>query len=665
MEYLDRREWLLTDGLGSFASGTVCEGRTRTYHGWLMAALEPPSRRTLLLSHLEASLEIGEQVWPLSTNFWVGGVTDPQGYQWLRDFTINPYPQWLWADQDWQLRRSLFMPHANPGDPTRLLIQYHYTGNTPAILRLRPLIGDRDFHHQQLSHDRLTFSQFLHPQTTCFQAIQSNQGGQPWCLRWTEGGQYTIDGIWYWNYLLLEEEERGLNHREDLYSPGYLSIQLQPGDLFSLEARVSWPDAHLPSLQSQDFNQAVEAEQQRLNQLFGHLAPPPNISQTLWQQLLKASDQFLVHRVSINGYTAIAGYHWFNDWGRDTLISLPGLTLTTQRFEIAKGLLETFGRYCRDGLIPNAFPDQGNEPSYNSLDATLWWIETLGLYLEATQDWDFLIAQYPIVRQIYKRFMAGTLYNIRLDATDGLITWDDFKVALTWMDAVVNGEPITPRRGKPVEINALWYSALCWMTLWAEKMAGFKAEQREKYQQQQAKYQQQSQQVQASLQKFWNHRQQYLYDLIAPDDHKNDQIRPNAIIALSLTHCAFTPDQGQAIMQVCQNRLLTPYGLRTLDPADPDYQGRYGGGPEKRDRAYHQGTVWPWLLGPFVRAWQRFYPEKPLPFDWQPLLTHFQSAACLGSISEILEGDAPHSPKGAIAQAWSVAEVIRHLEQTS
>ncbi|ABA21647.1 Glycogen debranching enzyme [Trichormus variabilis ATCC 29413] len=686
MDDLDTREWLLTNGLGSFASGTVSDIRTRTYHGWLFASTNPPSGRTLLLSHLEASLEVSGKVVALGTNIWGTGEIAPTGYKLLRSFDVNPVPKWIWGEGDWQLSRQLVMPYGvvESGEECelkaqesqfrhRLLIHYRYEGRETAVLRLRLLIADRDFHHQQTNSLDLQFSQVLGNKQIYLQAMNSGSFGTPWQLRWSQG-EYQANAVWYWRYGLPEETQRGLGDREDLHSPGYLTVTLQPGDTVTLEARMGFPAELTDSLTSDTFAEAVEAEQERLSQVFGwewgedrsdgeesfHISS----SSPLWQQLLKAGDQFIVYRDSIAGPTVIAGYHWFNDWGRDTLIALPGLALVPKRFELAKGLLQTFGRYCRHGLIPNAFPDIDSEPYYNSIDAALWWIETLGLYLEATQDWQFLAEQFPTVQQIYKAYFGGTRYNIQLDATDGLIGWDAPNVALTWMDAVVGGEPMTPRPGKAVEINALWYSALCWLSQWAERLSQMDLGDSVRLEKQGRRYAQQAQQVKASLQKFWNPQLGYLYDTIDLDDRRNAQIRPNAILALSLHHCGFSQKQGQQILDLATYRLLTPYGLRSLDPADPEYIGRYEGNPEKRDRAYHQGTVWTWLIGPFIRAWQRFYPEQPLPFDWQPLLDHFLSDACLGSISEIFDGDPPHRARGAVAQAWSVAEVIRHLRTT-
>lgn len=448
---------------------------------------------------------------------------------------------------------------------------------------------------------------------------------------------------------------------EDLYSPGYLTITLQPENALTLEAQVGWPDAEADRLRKEDFEQAVWGEKQRLKVVYGN--ERSKTENDIWWQLLQAGDRFIVYRASIAGPTVIAGYPWFNDWGRDTLIALPGLALTTERFDLAKGLLQTFGRYCKSGLIPNAFPDAGTEPFYNSIDAALWWIEILGLYLEATQDWDFLAQQYPVVRQIYKAFCGGTLYNILVDATDGLLSWDAPAVALTWMDVVIDGQPVTPRRGKPVEINALWYSALCWATQWALHLARETPEKQESFSNQARRYAQQAEEVKASLKKFWNPDRSYFYDAIEPDGQPDPAIRPNAVVALSLHHCGFEEHQARQVLEVACDRLLTPYGLRSLDPSDPDYIDRYAGDSIHRDSAYHQGTVWSWLIGPFLAAWKRFYPEIPVPFDWQPLVEHFQQQACLGSVSEIFDGDPPHSPQGAFAQAWSVAEIIRHWDR--
>lgn len=672
MDSPDMREWLLTNGLGSFAGGTVCDAHTRTYHGWLFAAMNPPTRRTMLLARLDAYLWLAGEGIELGTNFWGSGAIAPLGYQRLRAFQRDPIPTWVWGGDTWQFTREILLPQGLRALDSQqfqfrhqVLVRYRYEGVQPTVVTLRPLVGDRPFHNQQHYDANLKFSQVVEPHRMLIQATRLDWLGTPWQLSWSHG-EYHPDGFWYNNYRYPEETKRGLNDREDLYSPGYLNVVLHPGDRLILEAHTR---SHAPSRPfspptEEKFAGAIADEIQRLTNLGVSLPPPPQLPNPK-SLLLRAADQFITYRASINGPTVIAGYPWFNDWGRDTLIALPGLALTTGRFALARGLLDSFAQYCRDGLIPNTFPDNGEQPTYNSIDAALWWIETLGLYLEATQDWDFLVKQYPVVRQIHKAFSIGTSFNIRIDAIDGLVTWEAPGYALTWMDAIVNGFPVTPRQGKPVEINALWYSALCWAERWANWLEQNAKDSTTNYDNHARRYAQQAGQVKASLQKFWNPRRNYFYDTISPNDTPFEQIRPNAVLALSLQHCGFPAEQARLVLQTARDRLLTPYGLRSLDPLDPQYVGHYTGNPQQRDSTYHQGTVWSWLIGPFIRAWKRFYPETPVPWRRDPMLEHLQKQACLGSISEIFDGDVPHLSQGAIAQAWSVAELLRHWDDIS
>jgi 4-alpha-glucanotransferase len=676
MDDLDTREWLLTNGLGSFASGTVCDARTRKYHGWLIAAIDPPGRRNLLLSHLEASLEIAGQVQALATNYWADKI-EPWGYRLLRSFSIEPVPTWQWGQRDWQLSRQIVMPHGLseaiasndcfPMPCQRVLIRYHYQGREPAILRLRPLIGDRDFHQRQQQEPTLSFSQLVGPHQLLLQAFQAGRIGTPWQLRWTHGHYYP-DEVWYWSFYYPEEAKRGLDCLEDLYSPGYLTVLLQPNEPLTLEASVGLPQAGQPRLDATRFDAAVHTEQHRLKQDyqdFPGAAAPVLLPDPLLPHLLRASDRFITYQTVATEPRIIAGYHWFGDRSRETLLCVPGFALTPQRFQLARRLLNRLGQSCCQGLIPNVIPDSGADPVFRSIDCSLWWLETLGLYLEATQDWDFLVEQYTIVKQIYKSFTAGTLHNIRVDASDGLLTWDDASVALTWMDTLVGEQPVTPRHGKPIEINALWYSALCWASQWATRLAQYPTRVNlDRLQNQARRYTEQAEQVKHSLQKYWNARLGYLYDRIEPDDRLDATVRPNAVVALSLHHCAFSEAQARQILQVARDQLLTPFGLRSLDPADPAYVGRYQGNPEQRDRAAHQGTVWSWLLGPFLRAWLRVHgAQVPLPLDLQPIFAHFAKAVSFDAISEMFDGDAPHTPRGTIAHAVVIAELLRCWEQ--
>ncbi|MBD2028060.1 amylo-alpha-1,6-glucosidase, partial [Leptolyngbya sp. FACHB-711] len=547
--------------------------------------------------------------------------------------------------------------------------------NQPALLSLRPLIADRGLHYQQQQQPELEFAQLVESSRLLLQAKTPTRTGISWQLSWTTG-TYQADGMWYWGYRYPEETKRGLADQEDLYSPGVLTVPLQSGASVTIEARVRDFDRYQgrATLDETTFDQTIAAEKERLKTVFAlsknrlhnqSQHQSHNQKRTVPPQLLQASDRFIVYQAVKNRPTLIAGYPWFNEWGRDTLIALPGIALTTQRYELAKDLLRTCSDYCDRGLIPNRFADE-DALSYTNMDVGLWWIEALGQYLEATQDWAFLIEQYPTVGKIYKGLTVGTLHNIRIDASDNLVTWDAPNIALTWMDALVADQPVTPRRGKPIEVNALWYSALCWASKWAEQLQKFDSASdldQGTLANQARRYSQQAEQVKASLQKFWNPAQNYLFDGISPDDYPDSSIRPNAVIALSLSHCAFHAAIGQAVMQTACDRLLTPYGLRSLDPADPRYEGKYEGGIWQRDRAYHQGTVWSWLIGAFVRGWQRFYPGQAVPFDPEPLWQHFQQQAGLGFISEVFDGDPPHLPRGAIAQAWSVAELLRHWEE--
>jgi predicted glycogen debranching enzyme len=665
MPDLDTREWLLTNGLGSFSSGTVCDARTRTYHGWLMAALDPPDRCTLLLSHIDASLETADQTFSLGTNFWSGGSVSPLGYQLLRSFSLDPVPTWVWQQDDWQLTRQILMPYelakteaeAVQGVPKfqhRVLIRYRYQGAKSAILKLRPLIGDRTFHQQQRQSSNLSFSQIVEPQQLVLQSIRTGQAGTLWQLHW-DHGQYHPDSVWYWNFHYPEETRRRLDDTEDLYSPGYFSTTLKSDEAITLVASVGSQKESL-KLTLETFDNELKVYQEYITRLI------TSETSNLQKQLLQISDRFLAYRNTTASPTVIAGYPWFREVGRFTLMAIPGLTLTTGRFSLARSLLKMLGQYCHQGLIPNGFAEPDGKPIYNSIDTSLWWIETLGLYLEASQDWDFLIEQYSIVKQIYKSFTTGTLYNIRIDAVDGLVTWDDSTIALTWMDASVKGEPVTPRRGKPIEVNALWYSALCWANQWATALSRIDVTNATLVNQAR-RYADQAEQVKQSLQRFWDADRGYLFDTIEPDDRIDASIRPNAVLALSLHHCAFSPEQARQILRVAHDRLLTPYGLRTLDPSDPTYIGQYKGNVWQRELAYHQGTVWSWLLSPFLRAWNHFYAEFPLPFDWEPLTTHLEQQVCLGAISELFDGNAPHLPRGAIAQVVTVSELIRLLDE--
>jgi predicted glycogen debranching enzyme len=694
---IDLREWLLTNRLGSFANGTICDVRTRASQGWLIASLNFPngwvahscsiqgSRYTLLLSHLDASLDIAGTIYALNTNLWHNGDVSPEGHRFLESFLLNPVPTWRWQTNTWTLTRQIIMPHGsvNPylensstsdaASPVSqvspcVLVHYCYQGDAAAILRLRLVIGDRGIHQVHHASSNLQFSQCVGDQELRLQALHNGEPGTPWSVRWSQG-HYQADATWYWNFHYSNETQpdlaadeclnaNELRDHEDLYSPGYLTVELQSGEAITVEARADWVDADVPPLDSKTFYQALQAEQIRLQRQ--SLASSAllqkmglGITTVFWQKLLGSIDQFVTVRSTPASPTFVAAYPQCRNSGRDALIALPGIALTTNRFPLARSILALLGNYCYQGLIPHRFTERGGKPIYTSIDTSLWWIETLGLYLEASQDWDFLVQHYPIVKQIYKAFTAGTLHNIRVDASDELLTWSDDSAPLTWMDALVDGQPVTPRCGKPIEVNALWYSSLCWAAEWADRLS--QQEQNHPALSNQARrYRQQAEHVKQSLQRFWNPESSYLLDGIEPDDRADPTIRPNAVIALSLRHCAFSPEQARRVLQIARDRLLTPYGLRSLDPTHPNYVGHYDG-----NISAHQGTVWSWLLGPFLRAWHRFCSDISSGFEVELLVNHFEQEGCLNAISELFDGDPPHTPRGAIATGVTIAELLR------
>jgi predicted glycogen debranching enzyme len=454
-----------------------------------------------------------------------------------------------------------------------------------------------------------------------------------------DAAQIDANGFWYRNFQYAVEQERGLDFAEDLYSPCALTFDLD------VNARVSL----IASTERRDVRMADafrEAEMERRNSSSGKLQADQLIS-----SLTAAADQFIVARERCK--TVIAGYHWFADWGRDTMIALPGLTLTTGHAEIAKSILAEFANHVDQGMLPNRFPDAGETPEYNTVDATLWFFEAVRSLLQYTNDSEFVRANlYAVLTDIIDWHVKGTRYQIHVD-DDGLLYSGEPGVQLTWMDAKVGDWVVTPRHGKPVEIQALWYNALRVMEQLAAKFKDGKAKK---------KYAAIADKARASFsQVFWNQGTGCLYDVISGDD-RDASVRPNQVIAISLTNSMLSQDRAASVLRVVERELLTPRGLRTLSPQDPNYIGRYEGDPRSRDGAYHQGTVWPWLMGPFITAYVKTFGAKAgqkFATEWLSQFQDHFSEACLGQISEIFDGDAPHRPRGCVAQAWSISELLR------
>jgi len=655
-------EFVLTNGLGSFAAGDAFSGaNTRRYHGLLVAALQPPVRRTLLFSHIDETVRVGGCApVPLATNIWRSGAS-PEGYKLLEQFTISPVPTWVYQLPQGRLIKQVAMV---PGKQ-QVVAGYTWIGDNgePVQVSLSLMVNHRDMHGETRGANDWHFQQNVSDRRI---SVKGWNEAQELVLRF-DRGSYRQEGAWYWGYQWPREHERGLNDNEDCYHIGTIDVNLAAGESVSVVAELGGQDGERVDSGIATIGDAVRRVYSHQQKLLAAAGQPTD---QYVRQLVLGADQFLVHRDSTDGATVIAGYHWFGDWGRDSMISLVGLTLSTGRYEEAKSILETFGRYASEGMLPNFFPDSGQAPEYNTSDATLWWAWALYHYFQATADMEFVRKQLPLLDSVVEWHRQGTRHNLRLDQSDGLITGGEAGTQLTWMDAKCGDYVVTPRQGKAVEICALWYNFLRCLSLFHEKSAaqGGQVDAAEALRQA-AEYSAMAATTRQGMAKFWNEDKGCLYDVILDDGSKDASVRPNQLIALSLPFVALTPEQGGKILAVVEKELLTPLGLRTLSPSDPAYRGQYGGGHAQanqyeRDITYHQGTVWPWPLGPWVDA--RLFAigetQENVALILSQLTTvmkHILGDAGIGSVSEIFDGDAPHTARGCVAQAWSVAELLR------
>ncbi len=631
-------EWLETNGLGGFASSTVVGAHTRRYHGLLVAATHPPGGRRVLLSRADEQLDSDGRHFDLATSVYVEDVVHPQGYLNLVEFKLDPWPVMTYQLGDLTLVKSVTMRHGY----NQTIISWHLAqADAPCSLSVRPLVAGRDYHHLQSASG--AFNSQLQTDSGSF-AIQPYDGESTLTLTYPKG-KFWPDGLWYYDYLYHCERDRGLDCTEDLYSPGVIRWTLLPGETVYLCASSEPLDGWQPQAW-------LESERQRRAQLIAHLPPEDGFGRAL----TRAAEQFVVSRprAGANGHTIIAGYPWFGDWGRDTMISLPGLLLATGRFDEAKSVLRAFAEATEDGLLPNIFDESGAGASYNTVDAALWMFIAAHRYINATADHQFLAeVLYPTLAEIIESYYQGTQFDIYVD-DDGLLSAGNEQTQLTWMDADPGDGPVTPRHGKAVEINALWYNALRIAADFAGQLGQSEAA---------AKFTERADQTRASfLDSFWDERLGYLYDCIT-SGQPDSSLRPNQVIAVALPYDLVSDAQAAQILCHVAEKLLTPYGLRTLSPDDAHYRGRYFGDQHSRDSAYHQGTIWPWLLGPYMTAYVKLHglseqTRNHLRKLTAPLCQHLRQAG-LGSISEIFDGDAPHYPRGCIAQAWSVAELLR------
>jgi predicted glycogen debranching enzyme len=655
-EPLLTREWLVSNGLGGYASGTVAGVATRRYHGLLVAALPAPLGRCVMLGQVaEMVREPSGKVFRFGGEERVGGRLDLHGAEYLTEFRLEAgLPVWRYEVNGIAFEKRLFLAFRQN---TVYLTYRLLSGNGPVRLKLRPSVHFRG-HEDPVSRPLAEGYSVTVVNERCELSLPGSEF-PPLRLRlFGPEGAFTVEGRKIKEVLYRIEESRGYEAAGEQWTTGYFRVNLSVEQPVTLLATTEpWETALALAP-----DEAWHAELERRDKLI--IAAPPASRTGLGAELVLAADQFIITpagraedaaRARARGdevRTVIAGYHWFTDWGRDTMISLDGLTLATGRQHEAGYILRTFAHYVRDGLIPNFFPDGKNEGLYHTADATLWFFHAIDRYLAMTEDRATLRHLVPILRSIVDHHIRGTCFGIGVDPADGLLRQGAEGYQLTWMDAKVNGWVVTPRRGKAVEINALWYNALRLLEGWLREEDGETEAKRLADLANQAQ--------QSFNARFWNEKTGYLYDVVDGERGDDPACRPNQVLALALKHPVLAQEHWDPVLQVVRQRLLTPVGLRSLAPGHPDYKPRYYGDLRSRDAAYHQGTVWAWLIGPFVDAFLRVYPDKLQ--EARELLAGFEphlSEAGLGTIAEIFDADAPFTPRGCIAQAWSVAEVLR------
>jgi predicted glycogen debranching enzyme len=662
----ERREWLVTNGIGGFAMGTVAGLLTRRYHGLLIAALNPPLGRTLLLTKFDETVTYNGRPYPIFANRWAEDLIVPAGgtINLERFHLEGTTPVWSFALGDALLEKRVWM---RPGENTTYVRYHLQRANGPVQLAAKAIVNYRDYHHSSREDG---WQMAVRPVEKGVQIV-AYEGATPFYLL-SSGASFEPKHEWYKNFYLSVEAYRGIEPEDDNLFVGTFQSTLQPGESLTLVASTE----ATPNLDG------ASAYTERLAYEQGLLERSPDTDHRAIRQLMLAADQFIVRRqtpTEADGRTIIAGYPWFSDWGRDTMIALPGLTLATGRAEVAAKILRTFAHFVDQGMLPNRFPDAGETPEYNTVDATLWYFQAIHAYYQATADTALLRELFPVLADIIVWHQRGTRYQIHVDPADHLLYAGEPGVQLTWMDAKVGDWVVTPRIGKPVEINALWYNALRLMADFArilEEEAGIRGlgDERENPKSQipisnlqspisnlqsPADYEALAEQVKQGFGRFWNEAAGYCYDVLDSQDGGGETLRPNQLFAVSLPYSPLAEWQQKGVVDACSRALLTSHGLRSLAADDPAYIGRYGGDQKQRDAAYHQGTVWGWLIGPFVAAHWRVYQDVEVARAYLRPLFHHLADHGLGSISEIFEGDPPFTPRGCPAQAWSVAEVLR------
>jgi predicted glycogen debranching enzyme len=650
------REWIVTNGLGGYASGTIAGLNTRRFHGWLISALPAPHGRMMMLNQVEETVCIGDRKYRLTADDLSRATNTDTVSPFLKDFRlVNGLPVFTYAGDEFVLEKRVCMVHTQ----NTTHITYRLIQGKEAVLDLRPAVDIRP--HEGLlegpKHEQYRFSAVTHG----YELVVANDL-PPLRLAFLGEGSSFQSALEQLNGLRYRiEQSRGYDWKGNLWSPGCFSVKLEEGHSASLVASTERWD-HIDALSP---DEAFAGESERRRRLLR--SAPEAARSGIAAELVLAADQFLItpvgrtrdtvqaHSIGDEVRTVIAGYHWFAEWGRDTMITLEGLTLSTGRFLDAQYILRSFANYIHNGLIPNMFPEGKTSGLYHTADASLWFFHAADRYIQATQDIETREVLLPKLLNIIEHHQRGTDFGIGVDPSDGLLRQGADGYQLTWMDAKVDDWVVTPRRGKAVEINALWYNALCVAASWLEAEGDLE---RAKQLSQTA-----SMVYESFNAKFWSPELGYCYDVVDAEKEgggNDSSLGPNQVFSISLPHAVLAEDKWQQVLDIVRKELLTPMGLRSLAPSDPNFKARYDGDLRSRDAAYHQGTVWAWLIGPFFDAWLRANPG-----DWATARTFLagfdaeMSEAGIGTIGEIFDAEPPFSPRGCIAQAWSVAEVLR------
>jgi predicted glycogen debranching enzyme len=652
-----QKEWIITNGLGGYASSTALGINTRKYHGLLVAALYPPGDRRVVLSKLDEEVIIGGNTYPFGASEFQNGIF-PLGYGFIKEFSVSPFPKYVYSVQSVEVQKTVFMPH----EMNAVVVLYKVSNRNGSNIKLGvfPLVNWRHFHSVtnrwktsvdpiQKYDDREVSIRFSSPQSVL--------------LLNATGGKYRPSEKWFEKMFYREEARRGESSMDDCYQVGCFETGVAANSVesFAVVGVAGKSEDGTRNLMDKipvtlyDLGALFEKEAKRYeNLLVGFFEAHGTTLEEDWLKwLVLATDTFMVRGADADYRSVIAGYHWFEAWGRDAFVSLPGLTLVTGRFGDARKVVLTFRKYLKNGLIPNFLPDQAGPAAYNTVDAGLWYVNAVLQYLKYTGDFIFVRDQlWESLKAIVDCFAKGTDFGIHVD-TDGLLCHG---ARLTWMDATVDGQPVTPRAGKAVEVQALWYNTLRTVELLANRFV--EKSEVEKYGQMADKTRR------SFVEKFWDAERNCLFDVVG-EDGKDGSLRPNQVFAVGLDFTMLDDLKNERIVDVVHSEFLTPFGLRTLAKGDPRYVGVYVGDRRSRDGAYHNGTVWPWLTGPFTTAFLKvkgnseFRREFAMKYFLSPLFGRVASATGLGVLGEIFDGDSPHAPRGCVTQAWSIAEPLR------